>query len=99
MATLLIAEYDRQATDSNGARFPVDMPPVIEQPPLTFSASAQSAPIGASTRYVKLTPDADCRIKIGRNPTALVTGANNLFANQSSYHGVTPGDKIAVVAG
>jgi len=63
---------------------------------VTFSASTQSTAFGAKTKYIRLVSDADCRIKVGENPTA--TGTDLLLkAGVIEYFGVPSGFKLAVV--
>ena len=65
---------------------------------ITFSTSTQSAAFGGSTKLIRVVADADCRIKVGPNPTAVATGLL-LKANVIEYFGVAAGEKLAVYDG
>ncbi len=98
MANLHITEFDRLAVSANNG--PVvqiaSMPPVAEQTVAIGASSAASSAFNASTRFVCLTPKADCHIQIGATPTA-TTSLLPLTAGQAYYFGVTPGHKVAVI--
>ena len=98
MANLHITEFDRLAVSANGG--PVvqiaSMPPLAEQVVAIGASSAASSAFNASTRFVCLTPKADCHIQIGATPTA-TTSLLPLTAGQVYYFGVTPGHKVAVI--
>ncbi len=90
MATLRIAEITGLA---NGPL--AEMPPAVQQV-VTFTTSTQSAAV--TTRYVRVTSDADCVLAFGADPTAATaTGAVGLSAGVAEYFGVTIGHKIAAV--
>ena len=99
MANLHIAEFTALAPD--GAAFPAvmqlaQMPPVAEQTVAIGGSSAASSALNAATRFVCLTPKADCHIQIGATPTA-TTSLMPLTSGQAYYFGVTPGHKVAVI--
>lgn len=98
MANLHITEFDRLAVSANNG--PVvqiaSMPPLAEQTVAIGGSSAASSAFNASTRFVCLTPKADCHIQIGATPTA-TTSLLPLTAGQVYYFGVTPGHKVAVI--
>jgi len=98
MANLHITEFDRLAVSANNG--PVvqiaSMPPLAEQTVAIGGSSAASSAFNASTRFVCLTPKADCHIQIGAAPTA-TTSLLPLTAGQAYYFGVTPGHKVAVI--
>ena len=98
MANLHITEFDRLAVSANNG--PVvqiaSMPPLAEQTVAIGGSSAASSAFNASTRFVCLTPKADCHIQIGAAPTA-TTSLLPLTAGQVYYFGVTPGHKVAVI--
>ena len=72
------------------------MPPLAEQVVAIGASSAASSAFNASTRFVCLTPKADCHIQIGATPTA-TTSLLPLTSGQAYYFGVTPGHKVAVI--
>ncbi len=98
MANLHITEFDRLAVSANNG--PVvqiaSMPPVAEQTVAIGGSSAASSAFNVATRFVCLTPKADCHIQIGAAPTA-TTSLLPLTAGQAYYFGVTPGHKVAVI--
>lgn len=73
------------------------MPPVAEQVLAIDAASAASVAFNARTRFVCLTPKADCHVAFGEAPVA-TTNSKPLTAGQDYYFGVTPGRKVAVIA-
>ncbi len=93
MANLHITEV----FDIAGSMQIPQMPPVAEQVLAIGAASAASVAFNARTRFVCLTPKADCHIQIGAAPTA-TTSLLPLTAGQAYYFGVTPGHKVAVIA-
>ncbi len=96
MANLHITEFSDVANIVSPIQIP-QMPPVADQTPLAIGAtSAASSAFNASTRFVCLTPKADCHIQIGATPTA-TTSLLPLTAGQVYYFGVTPGHKVAVI--
>ncbi len=100
MAKLHITEFTALAQD--GAAFPAvmqlpPMPPLAEQTVDIGASSAASSAFNAATRFVCLTPKADCHIQIGAAPTA-TTSLLPLTSGQAYYFGVTPGHKVAVIA-
>jgi len=100
MANLHITEFSTQARDSafGSALVPVpQMPPVAEQ---TLAIGATSAActngFNAATRFIRLTPKADCYIQIAATPVA-TTSLLPLTSGQAYDFGVTPGHKVAVI--
>lgn len=97
MANLHITEF----SDVANIVFPVpipQMPPVVEQAPLAIGGtSAASLAFNARTRFVCLTPKADCHVAFGDAPVA-TTNSKPLTAGQDYYFGVTSGHKVAVIA-
>jgi hypothetical protein len=74
------------------------MPPVVEQTPLAIAgASAASVAFSARTRFICLTPKADCHVAVGDTPVA-TANSKPLTAGQAYYFGVSPGHKVAVIA-
>lgn len=69
---------------------------VVEQTPITFTTTAQSAAFAATTRYIMFSTDSIFSWTIGSNPTA--TTSKMRFQAGEVYHiEVQPGDKIAFV--
>jgi len=72
------------------------MPPLAEQVLAIGAASAASVAFSARTRFICLTPKADCHVAVGDTPVA-TTNSKPLTAGQDYYYGVTPGHKVAVI--
>lgn len=69
---------------------------VVQQTPITFSTTTQSAAFGANTRYIMFHADAAFRWTIASNPTA-TANHSRMPADQPYHIQVQPGDKIAFV--
>ena len=93
MANLHITEV----FDIAGSMQIPQMPPVAEQVLAICAASAASVAFSARTRFICLTPKADCHVAVGDTPVA-TTNSKPLTAGQDYYFGVTPGRKVAVIA-
>jgi hypothetical protein len=69
---------------------------VVQQTPITFTTTTQSAAFATTTRYIMFHADAAFRWTIASNPTA--TANHSRMPADSPYHiQVQPGDKIAFV--
>jgi hypothetical protein len=108
MSTLWIREYYlvQQSRGSNPVgdetligSIPISVAhePGIDQTPVTFSTSAQSAAFAADTSYIVVTSDVAFHYIIGANPTA-TTNALRIPAETLLFVGVKPGQKIAAIA-
>lgn len=101
MATLWIREFrkvgkaPKSASESQG--IPVAQEPGTDQTPVTYTTSAQSSVFANSTRYIVITSSAAFHYVTGSNPTA-TTNHLRVPADQLWCIGVTPGDKLAVIA-
>ena len=102
MASLYITEFAGLVRDgANGSQsaLPVGtLPPLAAQKVTIGATSAQSAALNASTRLVRVHTDAICHIVAGSDPTATTSNAR-LAADTTEYFAVTPGHKLAVIAG
>lgn len=98
MATVYITEVSKIAASSGGQDVlaPV-MPPAAEQTVAITGGSVQSDPFHAGTSYIQLSTDAICSIAFGSDPTA-TTSKQRLAANETRFYGVTPGQRVAVIA-
>jgi len=98
MPTLDITEYDALAYDQLGKLIMTGMEPsVLNQQVAISGASAQSAALGDTTRFVRIHADVPCRLVVGEDPTAS-TASMRVGAGGTEYLGVRPGLKIAVIA-
>lgn len=95
MSTLYITEYPSPGITS----IPVPSEPGIEQVVTISASSAQSAALNPSTQFVRINSDVVCSIKVGTNPTAVIT-AHRVGAGVTEYFAVplSSGYKIAVIA-
>jgi hypothetical protein len=101
MAKLYITEYFKIGRDGNS--LPIqsgleDGSTTVDQTPISFSTSTQSAALNAKTVMVRVHTDSICSIAFGTNPTA-TTNNKRLAANTTEYFSVDPGKslKIAVI--
>lgn len=94
MAKAYITEFADLPTYNNGVM--AKWSRVVEQTPVTFTTSTQSAAFGTNTRYILFTADSIFSWTIGSNPTATTNSMR--FAADTLYHiEVQPGDKIAFI--
>lgn len=97
MATLYITEYKDLPFEA-GHLIPVATEPAeVDQTPVTFTTSSQSAAFNNQTTFVRILADADCHVLFGTNPTAT---ANNqkLISNVEYWRGVPKGQSYKVAA-
>jgi hypothetical protein len=87
--------YVTEFKDVN-AGSPVAAGGYLEQTPVTFTTTTQSAAFAANTVLIRVHVDAICSIAIGKDPTA-TTSTMRLVAGQTEYFAVSAGDKIAFV--
>lgn len=98
MAKLYITEYCnavRQAgNDSIGA---VSEPANVDQTPVTYSTTTQSAAFANNTTIIRLHTDSICSVNFGTNPTA-TTSNKRMIAGQTEYFMVPAGSGLKVAA-
>lgn len=101
MATLWIREYRKIAKVPQSAAqslwIPVALEAGTDQSPVTFTTATQSAAFGGTTRYVTIVGSAAFHYLVGSNPTA-TTNHLKIPADTPWSFGVTPGDKLSVIA-
>lgn len=98
MAVLYITEYSELAKDSLGNVVSAGKEPRETVQAVTFSTTTQSAAFSNETRFVRLWSDTACFVEFGVNPTANNANDTPLAASTAEFFGVTPGQKVAVVA-
>lgn len=97
MATLYIAEYaDIAETVRGSAAAPKD-PPLAEQTITISGASTQSAAFGGNTRFILITTDAICSVRVGGTNPIVDANSHRMPADAAQFRGVTAGDKLAVI--
>jgi len=95
MAKLYITEYGATITPS--APDLVAEPVIVDQTPVTYSTSTQSAAFSNLTTIVRLHTDSICSVAFGTNPTA-TTSNRRMAANQTEYFVVPQGLSYKVAA-
>lgn len=102
MATLNLVEYSELAKDAGGNIVMVGIEPAVTTQNVTFSTTTQSSTLNASTRFVYLSSDTNCRVVFGTNPTATTSTGVRLVANTGMFIGLKEGLrgslKLAVVS-
>lgn len=98
MATIYVTEYTSMASALNGAA-QVAQHPGVQAQSMAITAGSTTLPtkFTAQTRFIRVQNDAICSISIGTTPTA-VTTKTRVPAETIEYHGVSPGDNLAVIA-
>ena len=97
MATLYITEYARAARDNLQNILPCGVEPGVYDWVPIGNKSAVSAPLLASTSFVRLMADEYCKVAFGEDPNATASSMP-LAPFHPEVFGVTPGMRIAVVA-
>lgn len=64
-----------------------------------FTSSTQSAAFQSTTRFVRITADAEAFLDFGTNPTAAATDGIQIQADTPEFFGVVPGQKVAFYDG
>lgn len=95
MAFLYISEYGG-ARQVEGGLAQIAEEPGIDQTPVSFTTTTQSAAFAATTKMVRVLSDADCHIAFGKSPVA-TTNSKKVIANSVEYFGVKADDKVAAV--
>lgn len=101
MAKLWITEFGGIAQGLGVEKYQVIQfaaEPAVAEQEITFTTAVQSAAFNAATRLVRLVADADCHVKFGTNPTAVV-GSQRLVANTPEWRAVVAGEKLSVYDG
>lgn len=100
MAKLYVTEYsDVGQTVRGGTPVAAENSSTVDQTPISFSTTTQSAAFAATTVLVRIHTDSICSIAFGTNPTA-TTNNKRMAADQSEYFGVPVGlsYKVAVIS-
>lgn len=95
MALAYVTEFDSWSSKTN-MTVPKWSSRVVEQTPITYSTSAQSAAFDTKTRYIMFTADGIFSWTIASNPTA-TTNKMRFPAGTIFFIEVQPGDKIAFI--
>lgn len=88
MAVMYIAEYERQARDSEGNVLQAGEEPAIAKQAVTFTTSVASAAFNEATTFVRISLDAAGFINFGVTPTAVTATDTPMAANVPEYFGV-----------
>lgn len=95
MAKLYVTEFGPTNTPFSPDRLAA--PPLVDQTPVTFTTTTQSAAFSGGTALVRIQPDGICSIAFGTNPTA-TTNNMRLTAGQTEYFSVPMGQSYKVAA-
>lgn len=91
MATMYIAEYERQARDAEGNMMQAGEEPATTTQAVTYTAtSGESAAFLDSTTFVRISIDAAGFVLFGAAPTAVTLTHTPMAANVPEYWGVRP---------
>lgn len=99
---LTVTEFSTKGSAQNYAVVPIEVAqmPALTKQNLNFISggpAVASSAFGASTRLIRVHAKAACSIVVGANPTA-TTDDTPMAANSTEYFGVSPGDKLSVIA-
>ena len=100
MATLYVSEFATQGIDARGHMMVVaDVPMAAEQTVAITGASVQSSTFNPLTKFVRISTDSICSIKLGTNPTATTT-TMRMAANTAEYFSIPLGAswRVAVIS-
>lgn len=98
MSTVSVTQFSAVAQAANGSLMCPQAPFVATEDINASTTSAQSAAFDSQTRFVRIVSDANVRVRIGSNPTAVATDMP-IRADMPEFIAVVPGDKIAVIEG
>ncbi|NIT58414.1 MAG: hypothetical protein GWN00_19960 [Aliifodinibius sp.] len=100
MATMYIREYKYLTRDEGGNVIQAGQEDGFAAgQSVTFTTSAQSAAFQDTTRFVRISCDAEAFLDFGSNPTAATTDGINVQADTPEFFGVQPGQKVAAYDG
>lgn len=98
MGKLYVTEYSDIAQTVRGpAQIGQENTGVVDQTPVTYTTTTQSAAFAATTVLVRIHTDSICSINFGTNPTA-TTNNRRLDAGATEYFGVPLGGSYKVAA-
>jgi hypothetical protein len=98
MAKLSITEYTSMAQHEGYGKPPeLALEPGTDQE-VTFTTATSSNAFAATTQYVRLVSDTNCRVKFGAAPTALAT-SQRMVADVEYWRAVEPTHKVSVYDG
>lgn len=98
MGKLYVTEFSDEAQTVRGAAQVAQVnATTVDQTPVTYSTTTQSAAFAATTVLVRIETDSICSIAFGTNPTA-TTSNMRLAVDQVEYFGVPVGQSYKVAA-
>jgi len=99
MSNLSITEYQYAGIADNQTALQAGLEPAVTRQNVTFTTTpaVQSSAFNASTKLIRIVSDADARVAVGSNPTAVVTTDTLIVAGNAEYFAVVPGHKISVI--
>lgn len=100
MATMYIREYSYLLRDEAGNVVQAGFEDGFRTAQaVTYTTSTQSAAFQDTTRFVRITCDAEAFLDFGTNPTAVTGDAINVQADTPEFFGVVPGQIVAAYDG
>ena len=98
-AECYITEFAELAADELGNELQLaNLSDATAEQNVTYTTSAASAAMNASTRYVRIICDAKAHFAVGSSPTA--TSSNTyVTADTAEYFAINPGEQIAFYDG
>jgi len=100
MATAYIREYRFICRDEGGNVIQAGLEDgYTTGQTVSYTTSTQSAAFQDTTRFVRISCDAEAFLDFGPNPTAATTDGVNVQLDTPEFFGVQPGQKVAVYDG
>lgn len=99
MATAVVTEYSRGASDALGRELPIPLEPAVSSSSVTYTTSTQHT-LNARTRFVTVAAiSAAAYVAVGENPTATVNSRFVASGTVYSFGLSESGLKIAIYDG
>jgi hypothetical protein len=94
MTTLYVREFQNLATDGDGFKVPAPREPGVDQV-IDYSAGEASITLGATTKFVEISTNADCHYAFGSTATV---NSMRLAAGGDVFKGVIGGTTLSAVS-
>lgn len=93
---MYIQEYTNLSVDGRGFQVQAGQEPAVTSQKVSFTTSTASAAFDETTRFVRITCDADAHLQFAVAPTA-TTSMMEVQADTPEFFGVIKGQKVAAV--